>query len=56
LIAAHKGLLENEKADELAKLRTTSEDIRRTPIPKSYIKNKINNKVKLVSYSATTPG
>ena len=32
-IAAHKGLWGNEKADELAKLGTTSEDIRSTPIP-----------------------
>ena len=51
-IAAHKGLWGNEKADELAKLGTTSEDIRSTPIPQSYIKNKINNKVKLLSNKA----
>ena len=51
-IAAHRGLWGNEKADELAKLGTTSEDIRSTPIPQSYIKNKINNKVKLLSNNA----
>jgi ribonuclease HI len=36
-IAAHKGLLGSEKADELAKVGTTIEDFRRTPIPQSYI-------------------
>ena len=51
-IAAHKGLWGNEKADELAKLGTISEDIRSIPTPQSYIKNQINNKVKLLDQQA----
>ena len=42
----------NEKADELAKLGTISEDIRSIPTPQSYIKNQINNKVKLLDQQA----
>jgi hypothetical protein len=51
-IAAHKGIWGNEKADEQAKLGTISEVIRSTPIPQSFIKNEINNKVKLLSNNA----
>jgi hypothetical protein len=42
----------NEKADELAKLGTTSEDVRSIPTPQSYIKNQIYNKVKLLDQQA----
>ena len=51
-IAAHKGLWGNEKADELAKLGTSSEDVRSIPIPQSYIKTQINNRVKLLDQQA----
>ena len=44
-IAAHIGLWGNEKADELAKLGTTSELVLKCPIPQSYIKRQIDNKV-----------
>ena len=44
-IAAHAGLWGNEKADELAKLGTTSDSILECPIPQSYIKKQINDKV-----------
>ena len=40
-IAAHIGLWGNEKADELAKLGTTSESTLKCPIPQSYIKRLI---------------
>ena len=45
-IPAHRGFWGNEKADELAKLGLTSEDIRPCPIPQSYLKRQIDNKVK----------
>ena len=44
-IAAHTGLWGNERADELAKLGTTSDTILNCPIPHSYIKKQINDKV-----------
>ncbi|KAL5251355.1 hypothetical protein ACHWQZ_G016900 [Mnemiopsis leidyi] len=44
-IAAHTGLWGNEKADELAKLGTTSNLILKRPVPQSHINNYINNKV-----------
>ncbi|KAL5247447.1 hypothetical protein ACHWQZ_G019358 [Mnemiopsis leidyi] len=44
-IAAHTGLWGNEKADELAKLGTTSNLIHKRPVPQSHINNYINNKV-----------
>ena len=44
-IAAHTGLWGNERADELAKLGTTSEDLRHCPIPQSYIKKLIDNEI-----------
>ena len=44
-IAAHSGLWGNEKADELAKLGTTSTNLIQCPIPQSYIKTQIDNKV-----------
>ena len=47
-IAAHSGLWGNEKADELAKIGTTSEAIITCPVPQSHIKNLIDNKVKLL--------
>ena len=47
-IAAHSGLWGNEKADELAKIGTTSEAILTCPVPQSHIKNLIDNKVKLL--------
>ena len=44
-IAAHIGLWGNEKADELAKLGTISESTLKCPIPQSYIKRLIDDKV-----------
>ena len=44
-IAAHTGLWGNEKADELAKKGTTGESRMECPIPHSYIKRLINEKV-----------
>ena len=44
-IAAHIGLWGNEKADELAKIGTTSESVLKCPIPQSYIKRLIDDKV-----------
>ena len=44
-IAAHIGLWGNEKADELAKLGTTSESTLNCPIPQSHIKRLIDDKV-----------
>ena len=44
-IAAHIGLWGNEKADELAKHGTTSESTLKCPIPQSYIKRLIDDKV-----------
>ena len=44
-IAAYADHLGNEQADELAKLSTTSDSIRECPIPHSYIKNRIDEKV-----------
>ena len=44
-IAAHIGLWGNEKADELAKIGTTSESTLKCPIPQSYIKRLIDDKV-----------
>ena len=44
-IAAHADLWGNEQADELAKLGTTSNSILKCPIPYSYIKKKIYEKV-----------
>jgi ribonuclease HI len=41
----HIGLWGNERADELAKLGTSSDTILNCPIPHSYIKKQINNKV-----------
>ena len=44
-IAAHTGLWGNERADELAKLGTTHDDILLCPFPQSRIKHLINSKV-----------
>ena len=44
-IAAHIGLWGNEKADELAKIGTTSESTLRCPVPQSFIKRLIDDKV-----------
>ena len=44
-IAAHADLWGNEQADELAKLGTTSNTTLACPIPHSYIKTKIDEKV-----------
>ena len=44
-IAAHIGLWGSEKADELAKIGTTSESVLKCPIPQSYIKRLIDDKV-----------
>ena len=56
-IAAHIGLWGNEKADELAKNGTTSESTLNCPIPQSYIKRLINDKVtKLNQESWITDG
>ena len=56
-IAAHTGLWGNEKADELAKNGTTSESTLNCPIPQSYIKRLINDKVtKLNQESWITDG
>ena len=44
-IAAHIGLWGNEKADELAKLGKISESTLKCPIPQSYIKRLIDDKV-----------
>ena len=44
-IAAHIGLWGNEKADELAKLGTTSESTLKCPIPQSNIKHLIDDNV-----------
>ena len=57
-IAAHADLWGNEQADELAKLGTTSDSILECPIPHSYIKNKIDEKVSklnLEDWIANTP-
>ena len=56
-IAAHIGLWGNEKAGELAKNGTTSESTLNCPIPQSYIKRLINDKVtKLNQESWITDG
>ena len=44
-IAAHIGLWGNEKAYKLAKIGTTSESTLKCPIPQSYIKRPIDDKV-----------
>lgn len=44
-IAAHTGIWGNEKADELAKLGTTTSPPLTRPIPQSHINDYINNKV-----------
>ena len=44
-IAAHTGLWGNKRADELAKLGTTHDDILLCPFPQSRIKHLINSKV-----------
>ena len=41
--AAHEGHRGNEKADELAKTRTTSTDLLKGYIPKSHIKALVNS-------------
>ena len=47
-IAAHTGLWGNKRADELAKLGTSSDTILNCPIPHSYIKKQISNNVSLL--------
>ena len=49
-VAAHKGIWGNERADELAKLGTTAESILRCPIPQSYIKKLIDDKVSRLNH------
>ena len=48
-IKAHTGLWGNEKADQLAKAGTSSDNTVESLIPLNYIKNLINNKVKDLS-------
>ena len=48
-IKAHTGLWGNEKADQLAKAGTSSENTVESLIPLNHIKNLINNKVKDLS-------
>ena len=51
-VAAHSGHWGNEKADSLAKAGSQSNNYISGPLPQSYIKSKINNRVKALNKEA----